>query len=153
MGKTCFFIGHRDTPSAVMPALEQAIEQHIAQYGVTEFIVGGYGNFDSMAARAVIKAKQAHPSVILTRLLAYHPSERPVRLREGFDGSWYPSGMERVPRRTAIVSANFEAVLRADCLIYYLSHPGSNTRNIVGLAKSQERRGRITLTALGNPIE
>ena len=37
-GKVCFFIGHRDTPEHVYPALEQAVEQLITQ-GVTEFYV------------------------------------------------------------------------------------------------------------------
>ena len=58
-GKVCFFIGHRDTPEHVYPALEQAVEQLITQ-GVTEFYVGNHGSFDRMAARAVIAAKQHH---------------------------------------------------------------------------------------------
>lgn len=95
-GKVCFFIGHRDTPEHVYPALEQAVEQLITQ-GVTEFYVGNHGSFDRMAARAVIAAKQHHPQVRLTMLLAYHPGERPVTLPSGFDGSLYPPGMENVP--------------------------------------------------------
>ncbi len=46
----CFFIGHRDTSDSVYPTLLRAVEDHITQYGVTEFIVGHYGNFDFMAA-------------------------------------------------------------------------------------------------------
>ena len=102
-GKVCFFIGHRDTPEHVYPALEQAVEQLITQ-GVTEFYVGNHGSFDRMAARGVIAAKQHHPQVRLTMLLAYHPGERPVTLPPGFDGSLYPPGMENVPRRFAIAS-------------------------------------------------
>ena len=33
-GKSCFFIGHRDTPAEIYPALYVAIEDHIANYGV-----------------------------------------------------------------------------------------------------------------------
>ena len=104
-GKVCFFIGHRDTPEHVYPALEQAVEQLITQ-GVTEFYVGNHGSFDRMAARGVIAAKQHHPQVRLTMLLAYHPGERPVTLPPAFDGSLYPPGMENVPRRFAIPRAN-----------------------------------------------
>ncbi len=39
-GKGCFFIGHREASSEILPALEEAIEQHIVEHGVTEFIVG-----------------------------------------------------------------------------------------------------------------
>lgn len=33
-GKTCFFIGRRDTTDDVLPALRAAIEQHITEYSV-----------------------------------------------------------------------------------------------------------------------
>ena len=52
--KSCFFIGHREASSEILPALQNAVEQHIVEYGVTEFIVGHYGGFDRLAARAVI---------------------------------------------------------------------------------------------------
>ena len=41
----------------------EAIEQHIVEYGVTEFIVGNYGGFDHMAAKAVIAAKERHRGI------------------------------------------------------------------------------------------
>ena len=44
--KTCFFIGHRDTPESVRPLLDETVERHIAEYGVTDFVVGHYGRFD-----------------------------------------------------------------------------------------------------------
>ena len=49
-GKSCFFIGHREASEEIYPALYAAVEQHILEYGVTEFIVGHYGGFDRLAA-------------------------------------------------------------------------------------------------------
>ena len=66
--KSCFLIGHREASSEVLPALMEAIEQHIVEYGVTEFIVGNYGGFDHMAAKAVITAKERHPDITLSML-------------------------------------------------------------------------------------
>ena len=129
-GKVCFFIGHRDTPEHVYPALEQAVEQLITQ-GVTEFYVGNHGSFDRMAARAVIAAKQLHPQVRLTMLLAYHPGERPVTLPPGFDGSLYPPGMENVSRRFAIPRANRWMVEHCTHLVAYVTHPASNAGKVV----------------------
>ena len=63
--KSCFFIGHREASSEVLPVLTEAVEQHIVEYGVTEFIVGNYGGFDHMAAKAVIAAKERHPGITL----------------------------------------------------------------------------------------
>ena len=53
--KSCFFIGHREAPESIYPELAQTVEQLIEQ-GVTDFYVGHYGNFDRLAARAVIAA-------------------------------------------------------------------------------------------------
>ena len=77
-GKSCFFIGHRETSEAIYPALYAVVEQHILEYGVTEFIVGHYG---------------------------------------GFDSTFYPPGMESVPRKVAIVRANRYVVDHVDYLI------------------------------------
>ena len=94
--KSCFFIGHREASSEVLPALAEAVEKHIVEYGVTEFIVGNYGGFDHMAAKAVIAAKERHPGITLSMLIPYHPSERPIEPPQGFDNTFYPPGMEKV---------------------------------------------------------
>lgn len=47
--KRCFFIGHREASIEILTALTEAVERHIAEFGVTEFIVGNYGGFDRMA--------------------------------------------------------------------------------------------------------
>ena len=65
-GKSCFFIGHREASEEIYPALYAAVEQHILEYGVTEFIVGHYGGFDRLAASAVKEAKCFYPEVRLT---------------------------------------------------------------------------------------
>lgn len=97
MGHTCFFIGHRETSNSIFPTLVQAVERHVTEYGVTEFIVGHYGNFDRLAARAVLKAKERHPQVTLFLLLPYHPADRPIPAPEGFDGTFYPPAWSGYP--------------------------------------------------------
>ena len=72
-GKGCFFIGHREASEEIYPALYAAVEQHILEYGVTEFIVGHYGGFDRLAASAVKEAKRFYPEVKLTLLLPSPP--------------------------------------------------------------------------------
>lgn len=128
----CFFIGHRETPESIYPELAQTVEQLIGQ-GVKDFYVGHYGNFDRLAARAVIAAKKQHPEVRLTMLLPYHPAEREMVLPAGFDGSLYPPGMEYVPRRFAIPRANRWMVERCTHLVAYVAHPASNAGKVVEL--------------------
>lgn len=151
--KCCFFIGHREATEALLPSLEIAIEQHITGYGVTDFVVGGYGGFDRFAANAVIQAKKKHPQITLTLLLPYHPAERPVPKPDGFDSTFYPPDMERVPRRFAIIRANRYMVDHADYLIAYVWHPASNARELLEYALKREKRKQIHVTRIEpNPL-
>lgn len=137
MGKSCSFIGHREASEELVPFLQDAVETHISVYHVTEFIVGGYGGFDRLAAKAVIAAKSVHPEITLTLLLPYHPAERPIKKPDGFDGTYYPPGMERVPRRFASLRANRYVVDQVDYLIAYVQHPGSNAYKLLMYAQKK----------------
>lgn len=142
--KTCFFIGHREAPESIYPELARTVEQLIGQ-GVTDFYVGHYGNFDRLAARAVIAAKRQHPEMRLTLLLPYHPAEREVILSSGFDGSLYPPGMEEVPRRLAIPRANRWMVEQCIHLVAYVTHPASNARKVVEWGRKLRKAVRIII--------
>ena len=139
----CFFIGHREADDELLPALAAAVERHITEYGVTSFIVGRYGNFDKLAARAVIDAKKRHPEVTLTLLLPYPMSRIPA----GFDGTFTPPGIETVSRRFAIVYANRYMIAHSDWLIAYVTHAGSNAARY--LAVAQARLGELRVENLG----
>lgn len=143
--KSCFFIGHRETAPEIYSALLAEVEKHITEYGVTEFVVGNYGNFDRLAAKAVISAKEKYPEITLSMLLPYHPAERSVKLQPGIDNTFYPPGMEVVPRKLAIVKANRYMIDHADYLIAYAWHPGSNARNIVEYALKRKRLIKVTM--------
>ena len=146
--KRCFFIGHREAAEEIYPALEQAVEDHIREFGVTEFLVGRYGGFDRMAARAVIAAKTKHPGITLTMLLPYHPTERAVQLPDGFDDSCYPPGQESAPRQVAIVRANRYAVVHSDYLIAYVWHAASNARNLLEYAEERAARCLMSISEI-----
>ena len=144
-GKSCFFIGHREATSELLPILKRTVAEHISEYGVTEFVVGDYGGFDHVAARAVISLKQQFPQITLSLLIPYHPVERPIETPPGFDNTYYPPGMEKVPRKLAIVRANRYMVENVDYLIAYAWHPASNARNLVEYAEKR----KVEVTNLG----
>ena len=87
---SCFFIGHRETPDRVYPTLIETIERHIAEYGVSEFVVGQYGNFDRLVIRALSQVKRAHPDITLMLMTPYYPVNRKVDLPKAFDALFYP---------------------------------------------------------------
>lgn len=152
MEKVCFFIGHRDTENEVRMALADEVEHHITAYGVTAFFVGHYGNFDNMAAAAVIEAKKRHPEVTLTLLLPYHPFDRPIPQPDGFDGTFYPPGMERVPKRFAIVRANRYMLEHSTYLIAHVWHISNGSRELWEAARKREARGLIHVTNLADKL-
>lgn len=141
--KSCFFIGHRDAPDSVLAHLTQAVEMLILRENVSCFYVGSYGSFDRLTALAVKRLKHIYPDILLMLVLPYHPGERPVALSDGFDGSYYPDGLENTPRRYAIVKANKQMVDSSDWLIAYVRHPASNARNLLEYAQRREKKGLI----------
>ena len=134
--KSCFFIGHRYADERIYEKLLAAVDTHISAYGVTDFLVGHYGDFDRMAARAVAEARRAHPGISLTMLLPYYPEDRVISVPPIFDGTFYPPGMEFCPKRYAIVRANQYAIEHSDYLIAYVTGVGKS-RDFLDYAKQK----------------
>ena len=139
--KSCFLIGHREASEKIYPALYTAIEEHIARYGVSEFMVGRYGGFDRLVVKAVKIAKQSHPEVELTLLLPYHPAERPIPVPDGFDSTYILRAWKGT-RKVAIVRANRYMVDHTDFLIAYAWRPTSNERDLLEYARM--RKGKVS---------
>lgn len=133
---TCFFIGHRDTPASLSPLLDDAVERHITEYGVTEFVVGHYGRFDYMAAAAVEAAKKRHPEATLVLLLPYYPFPYET---DDYDRTFYPEGMEMVPKPYAIVKANEYMIRNSEYLICYDAGRVGKTRDFVAMERVDTR--------------
>ena len=146
---SCFFIGHRNAPETLRPLLDAAVERHIAEYGVTEFVAGHYGRFDYMAAAAVRTAKTRHPDITLVLLLPYYPFPYDT---EGYDSTYYPEGMENVPKPFAIVRANEYMIRASDYLICYDRGQIGKTRDFVELARKRERNGLIHIDNLAEQL-
>ena len=135
---SCFFIGHRDAPKELLPAIRAAAERLIREE-VTDFYVGSRGSFDRLAASAVRALRESYPEIRLFLVLAYLPSARQV-LPEGFTSSVFPEGLEKVPRRYAILRANRALVDRCEYLVAYAPHVTSNARKVAEYARRKGRR-------------
>ena len=64
-------------------------------------------------------------------MLPYYPAERPIPVPDGFDSTYYPPGMESVPREVAIVRANQYMVDYTDFLIAYAWQPVNNAKYLL----------------------
>ena len=148
--KSCFLFGHQDAPESVRALLVEVIERHITEYGVREFVVGRRGAFDGMAGRTLAAAKKHHPEILLLDLLAYHPSQRDPGQRPGFDGTFYPPGMETVPRPYAIVRANRYMVAHTDALIVYVRDTAGNSAKLLNYARNVAKKNHMTIENLAD---
>lgn len=134
MGKICVFIGHRDAQPAVWEKLLATVEFTINELGVTEFYVGGYGRFDSIAAAAVRSAQRLHPEIRLYLIYAYLPVHKDDSMSERYDATLFPEGLESSPRRFAISKRNRWMVDRASVIIaYFLGDAKYHKQFLAGL--------------------
>lgn len=141
----CFFIGHRDSPPEIYPQIVQSIETLIHKHQVLHFVVGGYGAFDRMVAKALIEQKKKIPGIILSYLTPYHPTNNSAKKPEGFDEIYYPDGMESVPARYAIVKANQKMIRQSKYLVIYAHYAGSNSKKILEYALCRAKKGLINI--------
>ena len=146
----CFYTGHCEAPDTLLDKPSTRVEHHITEYGMTEFVIGRYGHFDALAAKCVKATKKRHPVVTLILLLPYHPYDHPTPMPPVFDGTFYPPGMETVPKRAAIVRANRYMVEYSDYLIAYVRHSVSNAWDLVEYAQKRQMTGLIAITILSN---
>ena len=141
--KSCFFVGHREADERLLPVLQRTIRRLIEEEDVTEFYVGGYGGFDCIAGAAVKQLKAEYPHISLRMVIPYHPAERPVEAPNGYDGTYYPDGLEGVPKRFRIVRANRIMIDTSDWLIAYVYHGASNSRKLLEYAERRKKKGLL----------
>lgn len=149
--KSCFFIGHRDSPYTIYPKICDIIERLTADEHVYSYTVGHYGSFDNMVFQAIKNLKERNGLIHASLLIPYHPGEKPIEVPDGFDSTFYPPDMEKIPRRLAIVRANHYMVDNTDYLVAYAWHPGSNARELLSYARSREKRGLIHVIEIEKP--
>ena len=130
----CTFLGHSDTPEAVYPKLKNAIEELIITRGVSTFMVGNHGSFDSMALRALRELKQQYAHISYQVILAYMP-HRDDELYSS-EETLLPEGIETVPKRFAISWRNKWMVNNSQMVICYVIHEVSGAAQFVHYAEN-----------------
>ena len=107
------FCGHREVflKEDVKLWLYEKVEQLI-QTGANTFALGGYGEYDQMAASVVFEMKQKYPKIKSILVLPYANKLIDTRL---YDGILYPD-MEGISKQYAIIYRNHCKRLTKQCL-------------------------------------
>ena len=131
------FCGHKDVAkeAQVKEKLEAVIASLIEE-GATEFYLGGYGSFDSMAAKTVREMKKTHPEVQGILVIPYMDRDYNKDL---YDGSVYPP-IENAPLRFAISKRNEWMVDQADVVVAYVTHDWGGANTTLEYAKRKKKR-------------
>ena len=137
--KIVTFCGHRDILSIDMekikPILYNKIEKLITTQGATEFLLGGYGKFDTMAASVVKELKDKYPQIISTLVIPYINRDYNKLL---YDNSVYPP-IENVPGKFAILKRNEWMIQSADFVIAYVKHSWGGASTTLNFAKRKKK--------------
>ena len=131
------FCGHRDVydREAVSQKLS-AVLRDLIDEGANSFLLGGYGNFDSIAASVVRDLKKEFPGVRSTLVIPYLDREFNKDL---YDDSTYPP-LEHVPRRFAISRRNEWMVNQADVVVSYVRHGWGGAASTLRYAERKKKR-------------
>ena len=112
------------------------VTQKLIEQGATTFYLGGYGDFDSLAASVVRGQKKRYAQIELVLVLAYLNTGRDT---SGYDSTVYPP-LETVPRRFAISHRNRWMVESADVVVAYVLHDWGGAATTLRCAKQKNKQ-------------
>ena len=112
-----------------------AITKKLIDQGATTFYLGGYGEFDSLAASVLRMQKKRYPQIELVLVLAYLNTGRNT---SAYDSTVYPP-LETVPRRFAISHRNRWMVESADVVVAYVLHDWGGAATTLRYAKQKKK--------------
>ena len=134
---TVSFCGHRkiEYDEKLLSNLEMCVFD-LVQKGATMFYIGGYGEFDRLAARAVYNIKKKeYPDIKSIFVTPYLNRNYDIFL---YDEIVYPP-LERVPLRYAIVKRNQWMVKNSDMLVAYIRHERGGAFEMLKYAKRNKK--------------
>ena len=131
------FFGHKNTPSAVKPLLEQTVQRLIEENEEITFLVGTHGAFDLMAQGVLKQALQKYPQITCYIVLSYIPVDRSD---EQYPlPTLVPVGIECVPKRFAISFSNNYMANECNTVVCYITHDWGGAAQFVNKA---EKKGK-----------
>lgn len=122
----CTFAGHREVYKAnISERLDNAIEEVLTSGDCFCFLVGGMGDFDSLCAGAVRKAKRKHPEkqITLDLILPYLTqklNESKDYYEQFYDNVVIPMELADVHYKSAITKRNHWMVEQSNVIIAFV---------------------------------
>ena len=115
--------------------LSETIEELI-NGGADTFYLGGYGDFDILAAREVKRSAMKHANIVSILVLPYLDHKYNKEL---YDETVYPD-LESIPKRFAILKRNRWMIDNADIVVSYVEHDYGGAAKTLEYAKKRGKR-------------
>lgn len=133
---TVTFCGHKIEfySDAIRKKLYEISEQLINQ-GADEFLFGGYGNFDLMAAQVIRELKEKYSRIRSVLVVPYVFNNFDRELYDHFE---YPP-IAHVPKRFAMAKRNKWMIDRSDVIVAYVSHDYDGSAKMLRYAKRKRK--------------
>ena len=131
------FCGHRDVfdPETVSAWLNETVKGLIRE-GADCFYLGGYGQFDALAAAVVRKQKERYLEIRSVLVLPY--LDRPFDASD-YDETVYPP-LENVPKRYAVSRRNEYMIDRSDVVIAFVTRSFGGAYKTLCYAQRKQKR-------------
>lgn len=131
------FFGHREIiHSEELSVKLETVIRNLIHDGADEFLLGGYGAFDVLAAKTVRKLKTDYPQIHSTLVLAYLNHDYDNDL---YDETVYPP-LEKVPMKYAITKRNEWIINKADIIVSYVEHGWGGAASARNFAKRKKKK-------------
>lgn len=116
---TTTFCGNKDIvgKESIRAKLYDIIEELMLR-GEKKFLLGGYGDFDILAAEVVKSLKEKYPHIESVIILPY-PNK--IYNEDLYDFSEYPE-LENIPPKLAILKRNEYMVNKSDVVVAYVKY-------------------------------
>ena len=141
------FCGHREVhkPEKVKNWLEEVVDRLIHE-GADTFYLGGYGQFDALAAEVVREKKERYPQIRSVLVLPYLDRNYDA---SAYDETLYPP-LENVPRRYAILRRNEYMVDNADVVVAYVAYSFGGAYKTLRYAEKKNKQIELYWKQTGN---
>ncbi len=134
---TVTFCGHGNIfyDEAIKYTLYNKLEELII-LGANRFFLGGYGNFDTLAAESVNKLKGKYSFIESVLIIPYLDRSYDTHL---YDYTLYPP-IENTPKKFAIMKRNAWMVENCDIVVSYVRHSSGGAEKTLSLAEKRGKR-------------
>lgn len=131
---TATFIGHSHISGLERDAVRSKIIEFI-ENGVTDFLCGGMGEFDTLCANVLFEVKTKYRGV-KSYLVVPYKSFR-AHDKAMYDSVIYPTSLINYDFKTAIPARNEWLVDNSSCAICFVTHTGGGAAKTFDMAKKK----------------